>query len=67
MISVGTVLHKKKTMTTSVDNSLDAILVQLGDLGKYQGFMFGLICLSVILHSGVHVAYVFTAMDLDYR
>lgn len=50
-----------------LDTSLDSILVQLGDFGRYQKFMFGLICLAVILHSGVHVAFVFTAMDLEYR
>lgn len=54
-------------MTNTVDNSLDSILVQLGDFGKYQSFMFGLVCLGVILHSGVHVNFVFTAMDLEYR
>ncbi|RZC37106.1 solute carrier family 22 member 1 [Asbolus verrucosus] len=52
---------------TTLDTSLDSILVQLGDFGKYQSFMFGLVCLGVILHSGVHVAFVFTAMDLEYR
>ncbi|KAJ8921589.1 hypothetical protein NQ315_010494 [Exocentrus adspersus] len=52
---------------TDVDSSLDNILVQLGDFGKYQIFIFSLVCFAVILHSGVHVAYVFTAMDLDYR
>ncbi|XP_063909141.1 solute carrier family 22 member 3-like isoform X1 [Zophobas morio] len=52
---------------TSVDNSLDNLLIQLGDFGKYQSLMFGLVCIGVILHSGVHVAFVFTAMDLEYR
>ncbi|XP_018564340.1 organic cation transporter protein-like [Anoplophora glabripennis] len=55
-------------MTKSdLDSSLDNILVQLGDFGKYQIFVFSLVCVAVILHSAVHVAYVFTAMDLDYR
>jgi hypothetical protein len=52
---------------TTVDTSLDSVLIQIGDFGKYQSFMFGLVCFGVILHSGVHVAFVFTAMDLDYR
>ncbi|KAJ8943341.1 hypothetical protein NQ318_000556 [Aromia moschata] len=52
---------------TSIDSSLDNILVQLGDFGRYQIFVFGLVCIAVVLHSAVHVAYVFTAMDLDYR
>lgn len=52
---------------TTLDNSLDSILIQIGDFGKYQSFMFSLVCLGVILHSGVHVAFVFTAMDVEYR
>ncbi|XP_044259278.1 organic cation transporter protein-like [Tribolium madens] len=52
---------------TTLDNSLDSILVQIGDFGKYQSFMFSLVCFGVVLHSGVHVAFVFTAMDVDYR
>ncbi|KAJ8979458.1 hypothetical protein NQ317_006772 [Molorchus minor] len=50
-----------------IDSSLDNILIQLGDFGRYQIFVFSLVCFAVILHSAVHVAYVFTAMDLDYR
>ncbi|KAJ8967441.1 hypothetical protein NQ314_002889 [Rhamnusium bicolor] len=51
----------------TIDASLDAILVQVGDFGKYQIYVFILVCIPVILHSAVHVAYVFTAMDLNYR
>ncbi|XP_063909977.1 solute carrier family 22 member 1-like [Zophobas morio] len=52
---------------TAADNSLDAILLQIGDFGKYQIFIFSVVCLAVTFHSAVHVAYVFTAMDLNYR
>lgn len=55
------------TGSSSVDGSLDAILVQLGDFGKYQSLVFSLVCFAVVLHSATHIAYVFTAMDLDYR
>ncbi|XP_030752013.1 organic cation transporter protein-like [Sitophilus oryzae] len=51
----------------SIDNSLDAILYNLSDFGKYQIYVFGLVCVAVVLHSMVHIVYVFTAMDLDYR
>lgn len=51
----------------STHSSLDSILVELGDFGKYQSFVFGLVCVAVILHSAVHIAYVFSAKDLDYR
>ncbi|CAG9769662.1 unnamed protein product [Ceutorhynchus assimilis] len=50
-----------------IDNSLDAILIKLGDFGKYQIYVFTLVCVAVVLHSMVYIAYVFTAMDLDYR
>ncbi|XP_066139089.1 organic cation transporter protein-like isoform X2 [Euwallacea fornicatus] len=55
------------TATAQVDNSLDAILVNLGDFGKYQIYVFSLVCVAVVMHSMVHIAYVFTAMDLNYR
>lgn len=54
-------------MTQTVDNSLDNILIQLGDFGKYQKLIFVLICFAVTLHSAVHVAFVFTALQVDYR
>ncbi|XP_018564339.1 organic cation transporter protein-like isoform X2 [Anoplophora glabripennis] len=53
--------------TSAIDNSLDSILVEIGDFGKYQIYVFVLVCIPVVLHSSVHVAYVFTAMDLTYR
>ncbi|XP_066253734.1 organic cation transporter protein-like isoform X2 [Euwallacea similis] len=53
--------------TAQVDNSLDAILVHLGDFGKYQIYVFSLVCAAMVMHSMVHIAYVFTAMDLNYR
>lgn len=58
---------KMTAKRTNVENSLDAILYQLGDFGKYQILVFSLVCVAVILHSVVHIAYVFTAMDLNYR
>ncbi|ENN78004.1 organic cation transporter protein isoform X2 [Dendroctonus ponderosae] len=51
----------------NVDNSLDSILIHLGDFGKYQTYVFSLVCVAVVMHSMVHIAYVFTAMNLDYR
>lgn len=50
-----------------VDNSLDSILIHLGDFGKYQSYVFSLVCVAVVMHSMVHIAYVFTAKNLDYR
>lgn len=47
--------------------TLDSILVQLGDFGKYQSFVFGLVCVAVVFHSAVHIAFVFSAKELDYR
>ncbi|CAH1373368.1 unnamed protein product [Tenebrio molitor] len=52
---------------TIIDNSLDSILAQVGDFGKYQIFIFSFVCLGVVFQSALHVAYVFTAMNLDYR
>ncbi|XP_018334391.1 organic cation transporter protein isoform X2 [Agrilus planipennis] len=54
-------------MTTSNDHPLDTVLVEVGEFGKFQFFSFTLICLGIVLHSGVNVAFAFTAMDLNYR
>ncbi|XP_050313329.1 solute carrier family 22 member 3-like [Anthonomus grandis grandis] len=56
-----------KSNTENVDHSLDSILSNLGDFGKYQIYVFTLICVAVTMHSMVHISFVFTAMDLDYR
>ncbi|RZC33072.1 Sugar tr and/or MFS 1 domain containing protein [Asbolus verrucosus] len=50
-----------------MDNSLDSILVQLGEVGKYQLFILGVVSLGATLHAAAHVAFVFTAMNLEYR
>lgn len=50
-----------------LESSLDSVLIQIGDFGKYQIYVFSLVCISVVIHSSVHVAYVYTALDLNYR
>ncbi|XP_044259279.1 solute carrier family 22 member 3-like [Tribolium madens] len=52
---------------SNLDSSLDSVLIQLGDFGKFQSFIFGLVCFATILHSGAYVAFVFTARDVEYR
>ncbi|XP_074030430.1 solute carrier family 22 member 3 isoform X1 [Leptinotarsa decemlineata] len=47
--------------------SLDSVLVQIGDLGKYQILVFTLVSFAVVLHSAVHTAFVFTALDVGHR
>lgn len=47
--------------------SLDTVLVQIGDFGKYQAFVLVLVSIILIIHSAVHVIFVFSAIELDYR
>ncbi|KAK5650230.1 hypothetical protein RI129_001259 [Pyrocoelia pectoralis] len=47
--------------------SLDNILCDLGQLGKYQCFTVTLFSIAVIIHSAIHTAFVFTARDVHYR
>ncbi|KAG5868302.1 hypothetical protein JTB14_022786 [Gonioctena quinquepunctata] len=49
------------------ENSLDSVLVHIGDLGKYQILIFSLVSFAVVLHSAVHTAFVFTALDVGHR
>lgn len=46
---------------------LDKILVHIGDFKKSQIVIFSLVCICVVLHSETHIAFVFTAMDSNYR
>ncbi|CAH1173867.1 unnamed protein product [Phaedon cochleariae] len=54
-------------MKSDDDNSLDSFLVLVGDFGKYQILIFTLVSFAVVLHSSIHTAYVFTALDISYR
>ncbi|XP_017772586.1 PREDICTED: organic cation transporter protein-like [Nicrophorus vespilloides] len=52
---------------TKVDATLDTILLQIGEFGNYQKLVFGLFSIAVIFHSAVHIAFVFSAKDVNYR
>ncbi|KAK4883421.1 hypothetical protein RN001_006740 [Aquatica leii] len=52
---------------TNSNESLDSVLEKLGQLGKYQCFVVALFSIAVILHSAVHITFVFTSKDLNYR
>ncbi|KAF5303508.1 hypothetical protein FQR65_LT08207 [Abscondita terminalis] len=52
---------------TNSNQSLDGILEKLGQLGKYQCYVVALFSIAIILHSAVHIAFVFTTKDVKYR
>lgn len=52
---------------TSKDNTLDYVLAQLGDFGRYQVLIFVLFAFAVITHSMMHIAFVFTSKNPGYR
>ncbi|CAH2010494.1 unnamed protein product [Acanthoscelides obtectus] len=60
-------------MTTSLKNEaghhmdFDDILVELGEMGRYQVFLYILICLPVLFAASNSLSYVFTAGVPDYR
>lgn len=47
--------------------SLEDLLTKVGDFGKYQVYVFSLLCVLVILRSSISLGYVFTASDIGYR
>lgn len=53
-------------MSTSNFN-LDTILIEIGQLGKFQLINYMLICFSIVLSACFTLSYVFTAGDLHYR
>lgn len=46
---------------------LDGIMVEIGELGKYQILNYVFLCVAVILTSSSYLSYIFTAGQVDYR
>ncbi|XP_065361290.1 organic cation transporter protein [Calliphora vicina] len=51
----------------SDDNSLDVILVRIGEFGRYQMFNYVLLCIPMIFNAFQSISYVFTASPVVYR
>ncbi|KAM7358479.1 organic cation transporter protein [Cochliomyia hominivorax] len=51
----------------SDDNSLDVILVRIGEFGRYQMFNYVLLCVPMIFNAFQSISYVFTASPVVYR
>lgn len=51
----------------SDDNSLDMILVRIGEFGRYQMFNYVLLCIPMIFNAFQSISYVFTASPVVYR
>ncbi|XP_044756384.1 solute carrier family 22 member 1-like isoform X2 [Coccinella septempunctata] len=49
------------------NDSLDDILEEIGDFGVVQVVALLVVCLNVLINSATHVAYVFTALDSNFR
>lgn len=49
------------------DITLDAILTHIGQFGRFQLFIFLLICLPMMFHAMFSVTYVFTAGTVMHR
>lgn len=48
-------------------NILDAILVRIGEFGRYQMFNYILLCIPMIFNAFQSISYVFTASPVVYR
>ncbi|KAI8122393.1 Solute carrier family 22 member 21 [Lucilia cuprina] len=51
----------------SDDNSLDVILIRIGEFGRYQMFNYVLLCIPMIFNAFQSISYVFTASPVVYR
>ncbi|XP_017072487.1 organic cation transporter protein-like [Drosophila eugracilis] len=49
------------------DNSLDAILVRIGQFGRYQIINYVLLCLPMLFNAFFSISYVFTASTVVHR
>lgn len=54
-------------VTKMTQETLDAILVKIGEFGRYQKFIVTWICFGMILNAADRLAYVFTAQNINYR
>ncbi|KAH8372352.1 hypothetical protein KR093_011190, partial [Drosophila rubida] len=51
----------------SEDNSLDAILVRIGQFGRYQIINYVLLCVPMVFNAFFSISYVFTASTVVHR
>ncbi|XP_030383352.1 solute carrier family 22 member 3 [Scaptodrosophila lebanonensis] len=58
---------RAKTTTSNDDNSLDAILVRIGQFGRFQIINYVLLCVPMIFNAFFSISYVFTASTVVHR
>lgn len=49
------------------DNSLDAILVRIGQFGRFQLINYALLCVPMVFNAFFSISYVFTASTVVHR
>ncbi|XP_030571482.1 solute carrier family 22 member 4-like [Drosophila novamexicana] len=49
------------------DNSLDAILVRIGQFGRFQIINYVLLCVPMVFNAFFSISYVFTASTVEHR
>lgn len=49
------------------DNSLDAILVRIGQFGRFQLINYALLCVPMVFNAFFSISYVFTASTVVQR
>lgn len=49
------------------DNSLDAILLRIGQFGRYQIVNYVLLCVPMVFNAFFSISYVFTASTVVHR
>lgn len=54
-----------KRPTPPID--VDSVLVELGELGRYQVLQYSLLAVITLVTSMTSLSYIFTAAQLDYR
>lgn len=62
-----TTMKSKASRGTSQHIDLDAILVEIGEHGRYQIALYAVLCVLVLFTSNSYLSYIFTAGKLDYR
>ncbi|KAH8404444.1 hypothetical protein KR222_002044, partial [Zaprionus bogoriensis] len=59
--------ERQAEASASEDNSLDAILVRIGQFGRYQIINYVLLCVPMVFNAFFSISYVFTASTVVHR
>jgi len=59
--------EKPADIASPKDNHLDALIISIGQFGRFQIINYVMLCLPIICNAFYSISYVFTASDVVHR